>query len=1422
MHNSSIAELTWLFAKAYESKSAEAVIAATTTVLHTISTLPPNDEEKSDLFFYTGQFRFEHAKVSGDTQEAVSAMLMAAMGIENEEHLCPGSEKHFHMLWIMAENSIILYNLTGELHHLEAGIEHEVRADTIRPTHGILGVLDPWKRFASSVEDLWIGPMIQYQATGCLEFIDRAIAAAQEVIATIPIGYPDEPQWQAELTAMLTERFGIQGQPQDLEDAISAARSAAAALDDSSSCHSLVWMNLAASLCAYFETQRNLEDVREDILEEALRCSQKSLAANDSGCEVQANAFKIQASCYSICYTQFGKVEDLNEARRSSEAAIKAVDSTSRLYLEAHYNLATIMLEQFLTSGEESQLIEAITLLQKSISTAPLNRRYQITAQMNLATMLGYRFQQTGDSRDIEEAIAATENAIKQVPPNHYDKPVLISNLANFLMKRFSARVGEDTHDVKRAIELHQEAVSITPDNHSDYPSRCSDLANAFYLLYKTTRQPEHRLRAIKEIEMAIDLMPKSIKKAHYMMERVDMLLAMPIEMALNNMAAVEKALSSFKQITDCLHDDHPLLSLLFCQWGIALEIVYEKGAKDQKPDPTLLTHALEHFIKGGNSPSGNPVHRVLCFRYALYLLRGKQDWDRASQVADDAIKLLPQICRRSISQDDQQKRLSGIAGLASLACSISLKAGKVSQALRQLEFGRGFILGYLIDGQTELQELRLENSALAESFVTLRKKSSSSIPENVSVAVRTRMLAERETASKQLAECEDSIRKIPGYESFLCLPSQKELQEQSEQGPIVFVNITTISSDAIIVTLDELIHLELPGMAVEQRTVDSTVLDLDSMRGIGSERVAHKFNSVWHIDSLTSLWNECVRPVLERLQTNAVSSDHLRRIWWIGSGKGGSGLPFHAASAKGSTESESSLDRIISSYTPTIRALRHSRNRAPKEPLFGKSPARVSVVTMPTTPEGQGPLCAVPREEELIREALGDSAIVTTMQNPSAKLVLDRFKYSNVMHFACHGESDPTDPSKSHLLLQRDPQSIDRLTAGSIMNAVTHSRACIAYLSACSTSHVKAYEYKDENLHLVSAFQAAGFAHVIGSLQPIDDYASADMAMLFYKYLRDWQGEDGDQDRAIADALRRATCEMRRRHPLETEKWAFKMSSTNIVLSFLLPVTAVKLGWLVLSVQDPCQDYLQPEDSILNAADIMTQQLHDFQQTLERSKDTNFVSYLSTLLSGGRGKQDTTKSSITSTLCTTHQLLNSSAFLEKLCTSQSSRAFIERAIRRSDDVFLITGMKTAIDSTVQSEVSSGANAQGALKMPFTMAATGAGVPIPVEGMLDVGIEANRERSQKNNATYTAPGEQIFAVQYRQLRFARFSREKMADIQLEKGNRWNIFLGSRGEDEEDEQTVEVEIGGDLENVTIDDPAYEGAHLYDETFLYCAS
>jgi CHAT domain-containing protein len=153
----------------------------------------------------------------------------------------------------------------------------------------------------------------------------------------------------------------------------------------------------------------------------------------------------------------------------------------------------------------------------------------------------------------------------------------------------------------------------------------------------------------------------------------------------------------------------------------------------------------------------------------------------------------------------------------------------------------------------------------------------------------------------------------------------------------------------------------------------------------------------------------------------------------------------------------------------------------------------------------------------------------------PTKANVLAQLPGCAIAHFACHGATNPADPSQSRLLL-RD-HAIDPLTVASLA-PVNLSRARLAYLSACQTAAIVPTDrLVDEAIHLATAFQLAGFPGVVGTLWEITEPTAADLAATFYAGLHTGHGAL-DTGRA-ATALHHAVRARRDRHPARPFLWA-------------------------------------------------------------------------------------------------------------------------------------------------------------------------------------------------------------------------------------------------------------------------------------------
>jgi CHAT domain-containing protein len=237
-------------------------------------------------------------------------------------------------------------------------------------------------------------------------------------------------------------------------------------------------------------------------------------------------------------------------------------------------------------------------------------------------------------------------------------------------------------------------------------------------------------------------------------------------------------------------------------------------------------------------------------------------------------------------------------------------------------------------------------------------------------------------------------------------------------------------------------------------------------------------------------LWDVAAEPVLSALGFTGTPRGDWPRMWWVVEGAL-SLLPLHAAGYHYS-RGQSVLDRVISSYTPTIQALGHARDHA--RPT-GVSDALV-VATLPHAVA----------EAEAVCQRVPNSTLLTNAPDtppahwPTRGNVLSHVDNCAIVHFACRGTG-------TSLVLDDDPLRIASLVP------VQLTRARLAYLSACTTPPPSA-----DPIHLPAAFQLAGYPHVVGTLWEVADSSVASfIATDFYGAM----ATTSDSARALHQAIR-------------------------------------------------------------------------------------------------------------------------------------------------------------------------------------------------------------------------------------------------------------------------------------------------------------
>jgi CHAT domain-containing protein len=122
-----------------------------------------------------------------------------------------------------------------------------------------------------------------------------------------------------------------------------------------------------------------------------------------------------------------------------------------------------------------------------------------------------------------------------------------------------------------------------------------------------------------------------------------------------------------------------------------------------------------------------------------------------------------------------------------------------------------------------------------------------------------------------------------------------------------------------------------------------------------------------------------------------------------------------------------------------------------------------------------------------------------------------------SIFHFAGHGSTDRLDPLPSALLLADGHMTVETVFQQNLVHM-----PFLEYLSACGTGQVKQDDLMDEGIHLVAAYQLAGFRHVIGTLWSVDDRLSVEAAVGVYEWMRHHSLDDRSPSEALHHTIRK------------------------------------------------------------------------------------------------------------------------------------------------------------------------------------------------------------------------------------------------------------------------------------------------------------
>ncbi|MFG1995323.1 CHAT domain-containing protein [Actinoplanes sp. NPDC048988] len=406
-----------------------------------------------------------------------------------------------------------------------------------------------------------------------------------------------------------------------------------------------------------------------------------------------------------------------------------------------------------------------------------------------------------------------------------------------------------------------------------------------------------------------------------------------------------------------------------------------------------------------------------------------------------------------------------------------------------------------------------------------------------------------RMALAREWDELVEQVRQLDGFEDFLRPPRLETLLPAATDGPVVILNVSRWRCDALIVELSGVRAVPLPDLtqqdvteqvngylsAVQAYETETQIYqqadhefttgdrDLPSMVTLG-EATARWGQAGERLETalrncLRWMWDTFVERIMTELSLVLAASGMLPRIWWCPTGAL-TLLPIHAA-GRHDQDGQSVLDRAVSSYTPTLRALLEARG-AP-----GTESGRMLFVGLAETP-GRRRLPNVAAEAELIGDLVpSDRRAMLVEQDATRDRVLEELPNCPWVHFSCHGDQNLTDPSHGGLALYDGMLTVTDISTRQFDGE-------LAYLSGCKTA-VGGSELPDEAITLAAALHYTGYRHVIATLWSVADRHAAQVAADVYRSLV----QDGRFDAATAaHALHEAVQNLRRENRDRPSLW--------------------------------------------------------------------------------------------------------------------------------------------------------------------------------------------------------------------------------------------------------------------------------------------
>ncbi|RTE69411.1 hypothetical protein BHE90_016208 [Fusarium euwallaceae] len=824
-------------------------------------------------------------------------------------------------------------------------------------------------------------------------------------------------------------------------------------------------------------------------------------------------------------------MKDLNSAINSLQDVVDTASQDSPVWLSALHRLGPLYSDRYHLSGDMADLRMALVVLQESVDVTRHGDDQRSGRLWHLGTAKKDSHAIFNKRADLDMAKTLFQEAIDIAAPNCSSRAIFLVDLAEVYRAKYHDIKSQ--YDLSKSLELYEESLGAwanDPRSH-EYSTklfRGRGLSNIEK--YKVTRIQSYLDKSIQDIGQAVESLCAGTPGR---LTQLATLAGIYITgySTTQVMAYMDTATQLLKEAGDAATRLSPPNASDRIELFRTIGDLYRR-----KYDATNLMSDLESamsflgcaFILSPVDTDGDLMTLISIAQSFASALMLKEEWDTAFKVIHRVVPMIATTMPRFLDISETQALLSRHSCLASDGAALAMSAGRHPlDAIQLLEAGRGVSVLTWNELRYDTTFLRSLGKVTQDELLAIREELDSTLVEANRVVDGSLQLCVPSGEARQgQAALRKAARRLKAAQRMnrLILDQHRfefqmvfsatikggSLDQASLWGHAVVVNVS-YRCDAF------LIKGPLPKVLPLPKLSRAAIQDRINQGNFTSPQV------------LEWLWDTIVSPVLDALGYTGppCSGETWPRIWWIPIGPL-SKFPLHAAGRHLEKAHKSAIDRVISSYSPSLRALGDNVNRAVRFASVrpqGLAQAQALMVAMEHTPDSTS-LPFAGEEVKAVLEALKPLTVkLLQLDQRTKQMVQSLLRDSDIFHFAGHGYTDDTDPSQSHLRLQdwqEDPLTVADLIA---MN-LREQNPFLAYLGACGTGQIEEAKHLDESVHLISACQLAGFRHVVGTLCKVNDETCVDIARITYEVIRD----RGMSEDSVSEGLHHATRELRDR----------------------------------------------------------------------------------------------------------------------------------------------------------------------------------------------------------------------------------------------------------------------------------------------------